>query len=179
MGKGLNKLAAALLIAGSSLVGMTPGVKANPVPWGDPALGHSWDQLWVETSDQAFNTVRATIIAPPDGSFESPGFVGFSVGSWVIQSATIREIVAQGPDTDRLEFITHFAGLPGDYTPLNPFVMDLYFLHDTTVVDAQRWIWDGNVWVDPPPDVPDGGATLLLLGFSALGMAAFFRRRQA
>lgn len=180
MGKGLNKLFAVLLTAGTSLVGVTPGVQATPVPWGDPVLGHSWDQLWVETSDQAFNTVIARIAAPPAANFEAPGFLGFSVDSWVIQSATAREMVAQGADTSRLEFTTHFSGFPSDYTPDNPFILDLYFLHDSTVVDAHRWIWDGSVWVDPPPPgLPDGGTTLLLLGFSALGIALYRRRLAA
>ena len=183
MGKGLNKIVAVLLTAGSSLIGVAPGVQANPVPWGDPALGHSWDQLWVQTSDHAFDTVVARIVAPPLANFESPGFLGFSVDSWVIQSATARQIVAQGAATDHLEFTTHFSGFPTDYSADNPFVIGFYFYNNNNFIEGHLWTWDGNIWVDPPDGdplaTPDGGSTLLLLGISAFGIAAFFRKKLA
>ena len=112
------------------MVGLAPRVQATAIPWGDPVLGHSWDQLWVETSDLSFNNLLARIAAPPSSSFEPPGFLGFSVDSWVVQSMTDREIRAQGADTGRLEFASHFNGLPTDYTTDNPFILDLYFSSD-------------------------------------------------
>ena len=172
-----------VLLAAGALVGVAPKAGANPVPWGDPALGHSWDQLWMEMSDQAFNRVIAQIAAPPNANFEAPGFLSFSDSSWFLQSSTAGLIVATGAATDHLEFTTHFTGAPSDYTALNPFIIDMWFLNGANVVDAHRWIWDGNLWVDPdpsdPPSVPDGGATVLLLGFGVLGMAAFVGKRGA
>src|ERR1051325_5068270 len=169
----------ALLISGWLLVGMTSRVQATSIPWGDPVLGHSWDQLWVETSDLNFNNLIARIVAPPASTFEPPGFLGFSVNSWVVQSMTDREIRAKGADTGRLEFASHFNGLPTDYTPESPLVLDLFFFHDTTVVDSHAWVWNGSVWVaQPAAGIPDGGTTLLLLGLSSLGMA-WLRKRLA
>jgi hypothetical protein len=165
-----------------SLILLSPRAQAISVPWGDPVLSHSWEQLWVETLDQTFDSLTAKIILPPGSEFEAPGFSGFSAADWVVQSISARDVLAQGADATRLEFRTHFVGLPSDYSSDNPLVFDLRFFNDGNQVDGHRWIWDGTSWTDPQPPVvgavPDGGASLVLLGFSALGLA-WFRRRSA
>ena len=151
-----------------------PRAHGITTPWGDPVIGHSWDQLWVQTSDQAFDTITATIFLPPETVFENPGMFGFSVDGWAVQTATSHEITSAGSDTTRLEFKTHFSGFPGDYTSLGPLIVDMRIFNDGAYVEGHRWIWDGVEWVDPPlgaPGVPDGGATLALLSLSAAGLA--------
>lgn len=170
MKKSCIKLVLALL-APALLLAVPSRTHADLVPWGDPVIGHSWDQLWVQSLDQPFDTITAKMVQPPDTIFEAPGFLGFSVSGWTITSMTTREMVAQGPDTTRLEFKTHFSGLPTDYTAESPLIFDMRFFDNGTEVSAQRWIWDGATWVDPPPPgVPDGGATLVLFGLSTLGL---------
>jgi hypothetical protein len=172
MRDGQLKLALGLLASATLFLSGSPQVQATSIPWGDPVIGHSWDQLWVETLDRNFDALTAKTILPPGSEFEAPGFLGFSVDGWAVTSMTSRDLSAQGPDTARLEFKTHFSGLPTDYSPENLLVFDMRFFDNGQQVDAQRWIWDGSSWVDPPAPttVPDGGMTLLLLGLSSLGV---------
>src|SRR5262245_49323213 len=113
--RGRGRVALGLLLGVALFLSISPRVHGTSIPWGDPVLGHSWDQLWVEESDRSFDSLKAAILLPPDSTFESPGFFGFSAGSWTVQSITAREITAQGAATTRLEFSTHFNGNPWDY----------------------------------------------------------------
>ena len=192
MGNSLIKLFAVVLTVGSILLGSAPQARAIAVPWGDPVLGHSWVQFWTLSSDDIFDMVVARISAPPAASFEAPGFFNFSAGSWSILSETAQSLEAHGPGTFNLEVRTHFVGLPDDYSVANPLILDFNFSYLELSLTKKQYIWNGSSWSPPqsPPQVvevaasgrlsvPDGGATLLLLGVSLMGMSTLFRRKRA
>jgi hypothetical protein len=167
------------LLSIALLVTLSQAVQATTIPWGDPVLGHSWDQYWTASLDQNFDSLTLTVVRPPLSTFERPGFFGFSAESgWIAETLLTdsKEISATGPDTMSLQFWTHFNGEPTDYSAVNPLVVKFAFSNDGQLVDWQYWIYDGDTWFDPhdeptfPAAVPDGGTTLLLLGIGTFGM---------
>ncbi len=178
MAKSHIKFAIGFLLAGAIVCRIAPSAQATMVSWGDPFVGHSWDAAWSESSSANFNSLQATILAPPGATaqFEAPGLSSLS-SDWAVGSlsADHKSISASGPSAQNLVFSTRFIGSSDDYTPDNKLLVDFRFTHDGQVVDEKLWAFDNvNGWVDPP-GVPEGGASALLLGLSGLGIAAFRR----
>ncbi len=169
-----------LLLAAVAFVGVMPRAQATTVSWGDPFLGHSWDAAWNESSSTSFDSVQATISGPSSAKFESPGLFGVG-GGWGVGnvSGDQKEVSAAGNLLSSLQFSTRFIDDPTPYTPGNELFLDFKFKKSGVVVDESLWSFDTvNGWVDPAPPVPDGGASLILLGLSALGLVAFRRANQ-
>lgn len=186
-----RKLTVGLLLCGASLLSLAGMAGATSMSVGDPFLGHSWDQNWSETSAGGFDTMTALILNQPGSTFESPGIVSIG-GGWTVTpvDATGKAVAAFGATQTSLQFTTRFNGNPSDYTPSAPFQIELTFLKTPRVsldsigaaapqlVDMTTWTWDGSGWStglpgDGTSPVPDGGASLLLLGLGSLGVAGF------
>ncbi len=175
MAKRRLKLGIQVLLAAVLPLVIAHRAQATTVSWGDPFLGHSWDAAWNESSSTSFDSLQATILGPSSAKFESPGL--FNVGGgWGVGSVSgdQKAVSAAGAVMSSLQFSTRFIDDPTPYTPGNQLFLDFKFKKDGVVVDESLWSFDNvNGWVDPPIGVPDGGASLVLLGLSALGLVAF------
>ncbi|MDB6032605.1 MAG: hypothetical protein JWM16_2943 [Verrucomicrobiales bacterium] len=151
-------------------LGFGTPARATSIPWGDPILSHSWEQMWTASLDGGFDGLKASILLPPVATFENPGFDFDSSSGWSGTSAT-RLASGYGSLTTSLEFKIHFNNLPTDYTDANPLGVLFNYYRGADLVQQEYWIYNGKEWVDPPaPSVPDGGTTVLLLGVSAMGL---------
>jgi hypothetical protein len=152
--------------------------QATLIAWGDPVLGHSWDQFWQKTSPTDFDAFTGTILAPATSEFKSPGILSISTadGAWFVDGMVATQVAAHGADTKVLEFKTHLEGLPSDYTTSNPLTIRFDFSYHGSVIDESVVMFDGTSWSGAPLSVPDGGTTLLLLGMTACGFRLFRKR---
>jgi hypothetical protein len=173
-----------LIAAAMSLVmaASAPTASAGLITVGDPFITNSWGQRWNESGVGLFDKMEFFIVSG-ESRFEDPGIANFSSGGWTGAVVNPSYALASGAALTSMDFDSRFTG--------NTSPITFYFLawQDVTLLEFVRVTWNGG-WsyaslntnssgqydFDRSPAVPDGGATLVLLGGALMGLGALRRK---
>jgi hypothetical protein len=93
-------------------------VQAGLDTTGDPFVTGSWSQVFND-SGPAWNHMEAFYVSGPGNQFETPGFSGFSVGSWATSYSPNHIVATSGPSVTSMGWTMNFLGAAADGVVFN------------------------------------------------------------
>lgn len=140
--------------------------------------GNSWLVSWSDGNNPAYDRVEAYITsgnAVFDAAFSVSGMTGHN-SSGTFSYADGATIAAGANTTDTLSF----AGS----APSGGVVVQFFYYNQGNLLNGISWEWDnlpqGSWRMLPanqgPPNIPDAGATMSLLGIAVIGLGAIRRK---
>ena len=167
-----------IVVAVALAIGVAaPTASAGPIPIGNPIPTNSWAQAFNESGVGLFN--QMDVFTLTGLGFETPAFT--SLPGWTFFGDS-NHAWASGSAFDNLTFNLNFNG--GSVSPLSfIFVASLngVVLEKANAVWAGGWTITGYTGQTGDADqlgssVPDGGATVALLGCALVGLGVLRRR---